>query len=87
MTRLAHRVPKDRRRSWAVANFFAVVVTSLPSTLFRFSTVATTTPAFRPMLPTMRMTRLGVIGVPVFNPFNLNTLPVRSASGVSISRL
>ena len=58
-----------------LANFFAVVVTSFPSTLFRFSMVATTTPALRPMLPTMRMTRLAVIGVPVFNPSSLNTLP------------
>ncbi|MGA2060494.1 MAG: hypothetical protein ABSG67_08440 [Thermoguttaceae bacterium] len=84
---MAQRVPNERRRSWAVANFFVVVVTILPSTLFRFSTVATTMPALRPMLPIMRMTRLGVIGVPVFNPFSLNTLPVRSAAGVSINRL
>ena len=39
-----------------------------------FVVVATITPAFLPTLPTIRMTRFGVIGVPVFNPFSLKTL-------------
>ena len=51
LTRLAHRVPSDRRRSWALANLLRVLLT--------------TTLARLPIAEMIREIRLGVIGVPV----------------------
>ena len=49
-TRDAQRVPNDRRRSWALANFPAALLT--------------TTPAFLPMAEMVRLIRFRVTGSP-----------------------
>jgi hypothetical protein len=75
ITRSAQRVPKARRRSWALANFF-----------FSWSagSVRTTTPAFEPIDEIVRpaqSARASTFRNLCFG--SLKTGPVRSASGVS----
>jgi hypothetical protein len=84
MTRLAHRVQKPRRRSWAPANDLSEVRTSRPLSSRRtFSVVPTTTPALRPMVLMTTPTCSGVMVLAVFVPTMGNTRPIRSTSGVS----